>query len=117
MGLDQFAHFRPPPTSSFQWRKHAALQEYMERLWVEETGNSADSMNCEDLSLGADDIKNLRKAIVSGFKNCRSDGGFFYGHQHQDATIERYKEHDLQFCDEALKAIERGECVTYSCWW
>ena len=38
MGLDQYAEFRKEPTKTFYWRKHAALQEYMERLWVDRTG-------------------------------------------------------------------------------
>jgi hypothetical protein len=41
----------------------------------------------------------------------------FYGHQYQDMTLEEYREDDLRFCDEAMKAIERGETVIYSCWW
>ena len=115
MGLDQFAEFRKEPTAKFYWRKHAALQEHMERLWEERTGH--ETFNGQDLHLDEDDIKELRKAVLSGFKDCRSDGGMFFGHQYQDMTLEEYREDDLRFCDEAMKAIERGETVVYSCWW
>ena len=117
MGLDQYAEFRKEPTATFYWRKHAALQEYMERLWVERTGRPASTLNCQDLHLDKEDIEELRKAILSGFKDCRSDGGMFYGHQYQDMTLDEYRSDDLKFCDEAMKAIERGETVIYSCWW
>jgi len=119
MGLDQYAEFRAKPleTATFSWRKHAALQEHMERLWVEKTGQSASTLNCQDMSLTANDIEELRKAILSGFKDCRSDGGYFYGHEFQDESVKEYREEDLQFCHEAMKAIERGETVIYSCWW
>jgi exonuclease VII small subunit len=70
MGLDQYAEFRKEPTKTFYWRKHAALQEYMERLWTDRTGQDASALNCQDLHL-----------------------------------------------DEAVKAIERGETVIYSCWY
>jgi len=117
MGLDQYAEFRTEPTARFYWRKHAALQEYMERLWVERTGRPASTLNCQDLHLDKEDIEDLRKAILSGFKDCRSDGGLFYGHQFQNESINDYREEDLNFCDQAMKAIERGETVIYSCWW
>jgi len=117
MGLDQFAEFRTEPTARFYWRKHAALQEYMERLWVDQTGRPASTLNCEDLHLYKEDIEDLRKAILSGFKDYRSDGGFLYGHEYQDESVKEYRENDLRFCDEAIKAIERGETVIYSCWW
>lgn len=122
MGLDQYAEFRKEPTKTFYWRKHDALQEYMERLWEERTGRPASTLNCQDLHLDEEDIEDLRKAILSGFKDCRSDGD---GHQYQERlrrsfrrmTVEEYREDDLRFCDEAVKAIERGETVIYSCWW
>ena len=117
MGLDQYAEFRTEPTARFYWRKHAALQDYMERLWVERTGRPASTFNCQDLHLDKEDIEDLRKAILSGFKDCRSDGGMFYGHQFQNESINDYREEDLNFCDQAMKAIERGETVIYSCWW
>ena len=89
----------------------------MERLCVAKTGQSVDSLNCEDLHLDENDSKDLRRAVMSGFKDCRSDGGFFYGHQYQDMAMEEYKDDDLRFCDEAMQAMERGETVVYFCWY
>jgi hypothetical protein len=60
MGLDQYAEFRKEPTKTFYWRKHAALQEYMERLWVDRTGQSSDSLNCQDMHLDEEDIEELQ---------------------------------------------------------
>jgi hypothetical protein len=89
----------------------------MERLWVERTEQPASALNCQDLYLDEEDIEDLRKAILSGFKDCRSDGNLFYGHEYQDESVKDYREQDLNFCDQAMKAIERGETVIYSCWW
>ena len=41
MGLDQYAFTRNKENCVAEWRKHARLQEFMERLWVEKTGTPA----------------------------------------------------------------------------
>jgi len=118
MGLDQYAYFRTlSNVAQVDWRKHAALQEFMERLWQERTGKPREDLNCDELELTKDDIQALRQAVLSGFKDCQSEGGCFYGHQFQEETIKDNYESDLRFCDEALAAIHRGDQVFYSCWY
>lgn len=117
MGLDQFAEFRELRRPAFRWRKHAALQEFMERLYEEKSGGNGEDLNCRDMVLDKDDIENLRKAILSNYTDYRSEGGFLYGHEFQDESIAEYRELDLKFCDEAIAAIDRGLVVIYGCWW
>ena len=47
MGLDQYAFTRNKENCVAQWRKHARLQEFMERLWVEKTGTQAQNFGGE----------------------------------------------------------------------
>lgn len=117
MGLNQFAEFREERRPDFTWRKHAALQEFMERLYEEKYGGNRDDLNCRDMELDKDDIESLRQAILNNYEDYKSEGGFFYGHEYQDESIAAYKELDLKFCDEAIAAIDRGLVVIYSCWW
>ena len=119
MGLDQYAYVKPEKgraTPAFQWRKHAKLQEFMERLFEERTGESPEALNCGELVLEAGDIDAL-EAAIRGEKLPECAGGFFYGHQFQDESAKAYQAQDLQFCEWARAAITRGETVIYSCWW
>lgn len=122
MGLDQYAFIKAaksdedPPEPEFYWRKHAKLQEFMERLFVQKTGKEAGELNCEPLELSADDIAKL-KADIEGGTMPKSPGGFFYGHQFQDESAEKYREQDLKFCAWASEQIAAGHTVAYSCWW
>ena len=66
MGLDQNAYVNATETSEkdaegktwvsitsdrdFYWRKHSRLQEFMEKLWVEKTGESPIELNCSNLA-------------------------------------------------------------------
>jgi hypothetical protein len=40
-------------------------------------------------------------------------GGFFFG----DDSSDYYKEADLEFCENARKALADGQMVVYSSWW
>ena len=117
MGLDQYAGSRGEDTNeievSFQWRKHAKLQEYMEQLWY---ANNTEEFNCVDLELSREDIVKLHKMIIDEDMPV-SEGGFFYGHQFQDESASEYKEYDEQFCEWALREIDAGRKVFYHCWW
>ena len=114
MGLDQYAGIRET-TTEFEWRKHAKLQEFMEKIWYQQEG-SVDAFNCKDLILNKEIIEELQKCIETNTMPA-SPGGFFYGHQFQDEQADEYKEKDLRFCKWALKAIEDGQQVYYTCWW
>lgn len=122
MGLDQYAYSRLPENSpdgiepKFIWRKHAKLQEFMERLFEVRTGQSAAELNLTELELQAEDIATLQ-ALVEQKQLPESSGGFFYGHQMQDAQAAAYRETDLEFCKWARTVLKTREKVFYSCWW
>ena len=116
MGLDQYAQSRNSNGENFEicdWRKHNALQGWMENLWTLKTGKPADELNCQDLELTAEDLKSLREVVESG--NLPETQGFFYGH---DTSQDDWrKEKDLDFIKAGLKAVDNEEKVFYSCWW
>jgi hypothetical protein len=116
MGLDQYAERRDSNGEDCEiatWRKHNALQGWMENLWTLKTGKPADELNCNEVELTTEDLENLKSVIEGG--NLPVTQGFFFGaDSSQDETR---KEKDLQFVDDALKAIDEGDKVFYSCWW
>ena len=116
MGLDQYAERRDSNGESCEisyWRKHNALQGWMEKLWTLKAEKPAGEFNCKELELTAEDLKILRSVIEAG--NLPVTQGFFFGaDSSQDETR---KEKDLEFVDDALKAIDEGDKVFYSCWW
>ena len=133
MGLDQNAYINATETSeqddkgntyvsidsdrNFYWRKHSRLQEFMEKLWVEKTGESPVELNCSNLELNLDDIKALWEAVQNNFAEHECEGGFFYGHQFQEEQANHYQEQDTEFCSAATLALEKGQKVIYTCWW
>ena len=116
MGLDQYAQSRDSNGEDYEiatWRKHNALQGWMEELWTLKTGKPANELNCQDLELTAEDLENLKSVVENG--DLPETQGFFFGaDSSQDETR---KEKDLDFIDNALKAIDDGDKVFYSCWW
>jgi hypothetical protein len=122
MGLDQYAYTRLPEQKSsevepkFVWRKHAKLQEFMERLYEARTGQSRDQLNCGELELQAEDIATLQ-GMVERDELPQSPGGFFFGHQWQDENAADYREKDLEFCAWAHTILQTRQKVFYSCWW
>jgi hypothetical protein len=63
-----------------------------------------------NVELTQNDLLDLRKDISDGL--LPRTAGFCYG-QSDGSEIED----DLQFVDDALKAIEEGDTVYYSSWW
>ena len=116
MGLDQYAHSRDSNGEDYEityWRKHNALQGWMEKLWTLKTGKPANELNCQDLELTAEDLENLKSVVVNG--DLPETQGFFFGN---DTSQDDWrKEKDLDFIESGLKAINHGEKVFYSCWW
>ena len=54
MGLDQYAHRRDSNGESTElsyWRKHNALQGWMQKLWAIKTGKPESDLNCQDLEI------------------------------------------------------------------
>ena len=88
------------------WRKHPNLQGFMEARWC---GDG--DFNCAELILTLEDIDELEEAVNSA--DLPETGGFFFGGD----SSEYYKEQDLEFCENARKALEDGYTVVYSSWW
>ncbi len=122
MGLDQYAYTRLPEQTpediqpKFIWRKHAKLQEFMERLFIARTGHGAADLNCAELELQPEDIATLQAMVEHG-KLPDSSGGFFFGHQFQDDSAAEYRVRDLEFCQWARAILQTRQKVFYSCWW
>ena len=140
MGLDQLAYSRPATAKNdksdeqlVSWRKHPNLQGWMERLWRKQKyGDSAnpdpitglgydnhtcmaDPFNQEEVELTLDDIKRLRldiqnKTLNGGYGDTT---GFFFGNSSDDY----YRETDIEFCDKAEAALNKGCKVIYYSWW
>jgi hypothetical protein len=122
MGLDMYAYktkAKPTKETDFKgddndveiqyWRKHPNLHGWMETLYYAK-GGSKDSFNCVNLELTFEDLKHLYEDLKTN--TLPETSGFFFGQSsHEDM------ENDLNFVEEALKAIEEGEYVYYSSWW
>ena len=140
MGLDQLAYSRPATATNDEtdehivsWRKHPNLQGWMERLWRKRKyGDSAnpdpitglgydnhtcmaDPFNQEEVELTLDDIERLRLDILNKTLNGGHGDttGFFFG----DSSDEYYRETDIEFCDKAEAALNKGCKVIYYSWW
>jgi len=145
MGLDAYAGFQEPQPENvepinddafyetlqgndeFYWRKHARLQEYMQRLWrVRTFGDDAKYWQglrmdgkhdyAEVMFLEKQDIEKLQKLVENNDLPFCPDG-FFWGQQFQEESMKEYKELDLKFCKQALKWLDEGKKVWYDCSW
>ena len=115
----------------FEWRKHARLQEFMNKLYMEknkvdnkwEEDRDADGqvwinpISWNSIELTEEDIDRLEKAIKNHYSGYFCDGGFFWGHEIQESQAEYYKEKDLEFIEFAKEALADGETVVYECSW
>ena len=145
MGLDAYAGFQEPqpenvePINSdalyetlqggdeFYWRKHARLQEYMQKIWRERKfGKEGKYMQglhmdgkhdyAEVMFLEREDIVKLQELVENDDLPFCPDG-FFWGQQFQEESMKEYKELDLKFCKQALKWLDEGKKVWYDCSW
>ena len=91
------------------WRKHSALQGWMEELYHKKGGQ--DEFNCVDVDVTENDLDELEDAVVHG--TLPPTAGFFFGNVHQ---LE-YKNEDLEFIRVARKHIADGYKILYSSWW
>ncbi|MDB4317673.1 phosphoglycerate kinase [bacterium] len=116
MGLDQYSHREDrngEATELSYWRKHNALQGWMEKLWAIKTGKPEDDLNCNELEITAEDLAQLKKHIQN--QTLPVTQGFFFGPD--TSRDETRQEYDLEFVARAEKAIEEGDQVFYSCSW
>ena len=143
MGLDMYAYARPPrkrnsdeDVSICDWRKHNRLQGWMENLWEnkgrpnwkpsEDENDFSGDFNSVELQLTRADLYDLKDDILE--MNLPESDGFFWGSDSYTWDNEGkgteeiqddyyYKEHDLDFIEEAHKMLDKGYRVFYSCWY
>ena len=118
------------------WRKHNRLHGWMEDLWEDKgrphEGNLDDlqalgmgQFNCVPVELTLEDLDQLEADINQ--KVLPETGGFFFGNDSFGWTDDDgnelpegdyyYKQTDLQFIEDARKAINEGKKVYYNSWW
>ena len=144
MGLDQTAYKiksdydsdtktdTTTKTELHYWRKHNRLQGWMQDLWIDKGKPNAPQeqspmgdFNCIPVRLTLSDLEQLEAHIVD--KKLPETGGFFFGDDSFDweddngndfkANNYYHKEKDLQFIEDARKALKAGKKVYYNSWW
>ncbi len=136
MGLDQYAkkvkgdYDRDSKTETVTkteiayWRKHNALQGWMESLWRTKTG-SKEEFNCVSVELEDSDLDMLETVLKAN--NLPPTEGFFFGGDTsgspEDASpedrewIETLQAETFTFIKLAREAISEGYRIEYSSWW
>lgn len=114
MGLDQFAYIRDTEGNQIDlqyWRKHNALQGWMEKLYIEKGGKA--SFNSESVQVTSDDLDRLEEDVI--LKKLPVTTGFFFG---SDTSQDEYNFRlDLEFIDKAREKDKEGYRVYYSSSW
>jgi hypothetical protein len=120
MGLDMYAFTQPAAPDSevdftacdaselHYWRKHPNLHGWMEALYI--TKGGAESFNCVNLVLTADDLNRLEQAVLHN--TLPNTEGFFFGESDGSEQAD-----DLLFIAKARAAIAANLTVAYSSWW
>jgi hypothetical protein len=121
MGLDMYAFTQPAApdhevdftacdaSQLHYWRKHPNLHGWMEALYITK-GGSAESFNCVNLVLTADDLNRLEQAVLHN--TLPNTEGFFFGESDGSEQAD-----DLLFIAKARAAIAANLTVAYSSWW
>ena len=113
MGLDQQAYTKDEEGTYHpiqDWRKHNALDGWMEALW--RTKGNDGEWNCSELELTKEDIERLEDVVKRDA--LPETIGFFYG---GDSRYSAYqKKETLKFILEAKYLLDEGEKVFYSAW-
>jgi hypothetical protein len=137
MGLDQYAYRRDPEDVATAakgiegvkdkkdvfatWRKHPALQGFMEELWEKKGGNKdlppspfGSSFNAgQEVELTIEDLDDLELLIRKNHLGLKYRGGFFFG----DDCSQDEADNDMAFVKKARKLIAKGYRIYYSSWW
>jgi hypothetical protein len=139
MGLDMYAYTKDSngeEESLADWRKHNRLHGWMEELWEDKgrpyegnlddlNGGGMGEFNCVPVELTLEDLDQLEVDINE--KVLPETGGFFFGDDSFDWEDDDgnkpkegdyyYKQTDLQFIEDARKAINKEKKVYYNSWW
>ena len=111
MGLDQSAYHKDEDghcNTIQDWRKHNALEGWMQSLWVTKGGKG--EFNCEVMELDVHDIKQLEALVVND--ELPETIGFFLGGDSRHSEYQ--KEKDLAFIKDAYKILAEGKKIYYS---
>ena len=92
------------------WRKHPDLHGWMRDLFYDKGGKSDSSFNGDVVFLTADDVENLKTAVLNG--TLPTTTGFFFGESDEDR-----KTFDLEAIDKMFKALENGSSIYYTSSW
>lgn len=137
MGLDQSAgkwmqmelsHLKDKETGKpqtyldygpYSWRKHARLHMFMQEVYhrKHQDAKPEEVHYFKTVELDKQDIDRLQEAIDTSYIEYFCEGGFFWGHQFQEDSLEYYKEQDLEFVEFASKELAKGNTITYRCSW
>ena len=113
MGLDQDAYIKNKKGEKeyiHYWRKHNALDGWMEALW--RTKGNDGSWNCSELELTKADLDKLEDVVKRDA--LPETHGFFYGGDSRQSAYQ--KKETLKFILEAKYLLDEGEKVFYSAW-
>ena len=123
MGLDQTAYTKKRNGEQVEiqyWRKHNALDGWMESLW--RTKGNDGEWNCQELELTLEDINRLEDVVENDL--LPETHGFFFGNDSRFG--ENKKEITLEFIEDAKRLLKRKwwerllnkkKKVFYQCWW
>lgn len=136
MGLDQYAGFRDTEGEvhdSFYWRKHARLQVFFAKEFVEQhknlpkkeyAGGFFGDLSHLGFNGGEGGVKITKELInrldterQKGYPNCVAEDGFFWGQRSQEATVRKYKAQDEDFVNWCREQLEAGKDIAYDCSW
>ena len=142
MGLDQHAHLRGQKGDWEQdeskedygeeanvvvWRKHARLQQFMEKKWDEQNQHHEHDGMLSQLGFNSDCdapvyitqevAKELAEQIQEGFKDYKAEDGYFWGQQFQEESVKQYQAQDIKFLKFCEQAINEKKVVEYWCSW
>jgi hypothetical protein len=93
------------------WRKHADLNAWMEDLYRRKGGTEV--FNLVTMPIVRDDLLSLRQHLKDNGNAYAVRGeGFFWGETRPEDI-----ENDHYFIERALKLIDEGYEIMYSCWW
>lgn len=128
MGLDMYAYAVDSGGEEIEiasWRKHNRLHGWMEELWMSKTDDISEDFNCKKLEITLEDLDELGFDVED--KAMPETCGFFFGEDsfgwlddagnEFEGTNYYYKEKDLEFIENARKAINEGKKVYYNSWW
>lgn len=120
MGLDQYAYEQLPSTENVEsndpieiayWRKHAALHNWFNGLYLKQGNVLTDDFNGIEVKISLEELDELETVVKA--KKLQYVDGFFFGTD----SSEEYYEDDLKFITKARESIKEGNTVFYNSWW